>query len=49
MTFNDKAYIKLHKKYHLFKLKNAKLFNQRVESFTIFNKYVIYKLNLLKI
>ena len=25
MKFNDKAYIKLHKRYHLFKLKNAKI------------------------
>ena len=24
---NDKTYIKLHKRYHLFKLKNIKLFN----------------------
>ena len=27
MKFNNKAYIKLHKKNHLFKLKNAKHFN----------------------
>ena len=27
MKFDDKVYIKLHKKYHLFELKNAKLFN----------------------
>ena len=27
MKFGDKAYIKLHKRYHLFELKNAKLFN----------------------
>ena len=27
MKFDDKFYIKLHKKYHLFELKNAKLFN----------------------
>ena len=50
MKFNDKAYIKLHKKYHLFKLKNVKLFNQKVELFIIFYKYdkLIYKLNLFK-
>ena len=51
MKFDDKTYIKLYKKHRLFKLKNAKLFNQRVESFTIFNKYekLTYKLNLFKI
>ena len=51
MKFNDKAYIKLHKKNHLFELKNAKLFNQKVGLFTIFIKYdkLIYKLNLSKI
>ena len=51
MKFDNKAYIKLHKKYYLFELKNAKLFNQRVELFTIFNKYekLVYKLNLFKI
>ena len=51
MKFNNKAYIKLHKRYYLFKLKNAKLFNQRVELFKKFYKYnkLIYKLNLLKI
>ena len=51
MKFDYKVYIKLHKKYHLFELKNAKLFNQRVKLFTIFNKYdkLIYKLNLFKI
>ena len=51
MKFDDKAYIKLYKKYHLFELENAKLFNQRVESFTIFDKYgkLIYKLDLFKI
>ena len=27
MKFDDKAYIKLHKEYHLRKIKNAKLFN----------------------
>ena len=27
IKFDDKVYIKLHKRYHLFKLKNAKLFN----------------------
>ena len=51
MKFDNKVYIKLHKKYHLFELKNAKFFNQKIESFTIFNKYekLTYKLNLLKI
>ena len=51
MKFDNKAYIKLYKKYHLFKLKNAKLFNLKVELFTIFDKYakLIYKLNLFKI
>ena len=51
MKFNDKTYIKLYKKYHLFKLKNATLFNQKVKLFTIFYKYnkLIYKLNLLKL
>ena len=45
MKFDNKAYIKLYKKYHLFKLEDAKLFNQRVELFTIFDKYdkLIYK------
>ena len=27
MKFDNKTYIKLYKKYHLFELKNAKLFN----------------------
>ena len=27
MKFDNKAYVKLYKKYHLFELKNAKLFN----------------------
>lgn len=51
MKFDDKTFIKLHKRYHLFDLKNAKLFNQKIESFTIFNKYgkLIYKLNLFNI
>ena len=51
MNFNNKAYIKLCKKYYLFKLKTAKPFNQRVESFIILYKYdkLIYKLKLLKI
>ena len=50
MKFNNKTYIKLHKKYHLSKLKNVKLFNQKVELFTIFYKYdkLTYKLNLFK-
>ena len=51
MKFNDKVYIKLYKKYNLFKLKNVKLFNQKVELFIIFYKYdkLIYKLNLFKL
>ena len=51
MKFDDKVYIKLHKGYHLFELKNAKFFNQRIESFTIFDKCdkLTYKLNLFKI
>ena len=50
MKFDNKEYIKLYKKYHLFELKNTKLFNQKVKSFTIFYKYdkLIYKLNFLK-
>ena len=50
MKFDNKVYIKLYKKYHLFELKNANLLNYQVESFTIFYKYnkLIYKLNLLK-
>ena len=50
MKFDNKAYIKLYKKYHLFELKNVKLFNQKVESFIILCKYnkLIYKLNLFK-
>ena len=51
MKSDNKTYIKLHKRYHLFKLKNAKLFNQKVESFISFNKCnkLTYKLNLFKI
>ena len=51
MKFDNKTYIKLYKGYYLFELKNAKFFNQRVELFTIFDKYgkLAYKLNLFKI
>ena len=51
MKFDNKACIKLYKEYHLFELKNAKLFNQKVELFILFNKYnkLAYKLNLFKI
>ena len=50
MKFNNKAFFKLYKRYHLFKLKNAKFFNQKVELFTIFCKYdkLIHKLNFFK-
>ena len=51
MKSNNKVYIKLYKKYHLPKLKNAKLFNQKIKLFTIFYKYdkLIYKLNFFKL
>ena len=51
MKFDDKAYIKLYKRYYLFELKNAKLFNQKIELFTIIDKYekLTYKLDLFNI
>ena len=51
MKSNNKAFIKVYKKYCLFKLKKAKFFNQRIELFIILCKYdkLIYKLNLFKI
>ena len=33
MKFNDKVYVKLYYKYKFFKLKNVKLFNQKMRSF----------------
>ena len=35
MKFNDKIYIKFYHEYKLFKLKNVKLFNQRIRPFRI--------------
>ena len=51
MKIENKIYIKLYYKYHLFDLKNAKFFNQKIKFFTIFVKYkkFVYKLNLFKI
>ena len=36
MKFDDKIYIKLYHEYKFFKLKNAKLFNQKIRLFRIF-------------
>ena len=46
---NDKVYLRLHKKYILFNKFNAKLFNQRIDSFFVKRriKRLIYELNLL--
>ena len=45
---NDKAFLRLHKRYTLFNKFNAKLFNQRVDSFFVKRriKCLIYELNL---
>ena len=36
IKFNDKIYVKFYHEYKLFKLKNIKLFNQKMRSFRIF-------------
>lgn len=51
MEVGDKAFIKLHKGYHLPGLENAKLSNQRAGPFTILKRYgnLAYKLDLPEI
>ena len=51
IKMEKKVYIKFHYEYRLSRLKNKKLFNQKIEFFKILNKYkkLAYKLNIPKI
>ena len=48
MKPKEKAFVKLHKEYRILDLENVKLFNQKVEPFTILRRIedLIYELNL---